>query len=248
MRKLKLPQIYGILLALLALILHFLLGFLNSQIVDVVFFRGIYIGVKWVLWPLHLLPFSSLFLFILVLLAFLAHYIYRIYIGKLSVAKALLFVLNLLGVLVFLFYFLWGFNYRLPRMVDRLEWDVPDFSIKNVEKLYNDVTDELILSRKRWENEGNAETNIDFDVLGRDIQELEESWLRQHRLYVNVPSRVRPLPAGSLLRLSTAGFYFPFGGEGYWDGGLHDLIIPFVMAHELAHNYDIRGILVFGDM
>lgn len=239
MRKLKLPQIYGILLALLALLIHFLLGFLNAKIVDAVFLKGIYMGVKWMLWPLQLLPFSSLFLFILILLAVFAHWIYRIYSGKLSLVRGALIAINLLGTLIFLFYGLWGYNYRLPRMVDRLQWDVPRYSVKNVEKLYADVTKELIRSRRIWKRSANIRTDMDTDVLSREIEEVEKSWLREHQLFVNVPSRVRPLPAGFLLRLSTSGFYFPFGGEGYWDGGLHDLVIPFVMAHEMAHNFGI---------
>jgi len=197
MRKLKLPQIYGILLALLALLLHFLLGFLNSKIVDAVFLKGIYIGVKWMLWPLQLLPFSSLFLFILLLLAVFAHWIYRIYSGKLSLVRGGLIAINLMGTLIFLFYASWGYNYRLPRMVDRMQWDVPRYSVKNVEKLYADVTKELIRSRKMWKRSANIRTDMDTDVLSREIEAVEKSWLREHQLFVNVPSRVRPLPAGS---------------------------------------------------
>jgi hypothetical protein len=42
-------------------------------------------------------------------------------------------------------------------------------------------------------------------------------------------------PAGSLLRLKTAGVYFPFVFEGHIDKGLHHIEKPYVMAHEMAH-------------
>jgi hypothetical protein len=39
------------------------------------------------------------------------------------------------------------------------------------------------------------------------------------------------------LRISTAGVYIPFTGEGNIDPGLHYLQLPFVMAHEMSHAY-----------
>lgn len=42
-------------------------------------------------------------------------------------------------------------------------------------------------------------------------------------------------PKGSLLRISTAGIFLPFSGEGHVDPGLHPVTIPFVMAHEMSH-------------
>lgn len=47
------------------------------------------------------------------------------------------------------------------------------------------------------------------------------------------------VPAGLLLRLNTAGFYFPYGSESYVDKALHVTQKPFVIAHELAHGYGV---------
>lgn len=45
------------------------------------------------------------------------------------------------------------------------------------------------------------------------------------------------VPRGILLRLSTAGVYWPWAGQGNIDAGLHPLQKPAVLAHELAHAY-----------
>ena len=52
--------------------------------------------------------------------------------------------------------------------------------------------------------------------------------------------RVRSLkPRGSLLIWSTAGVYLPFVAEGHIDDGLHPIVKPFTMAHEMTHGYGI---------
>ncbi len=59
-----------------------------------------------------------------------------------------------------------------------------------------------------------------------------------------IPAKVRGrllFPKGILLRISTAGVYIPFTGEGHIDPGLHHLQLPFVMAHEMSHAYGIGG-------
>jgi hypothetical protein len=41
------------------------------------------------------------------------------------------------------------------------------------------------------------------------------------------------------MRLSSSGFYFPYGGEGYIAGNLTAAERPFVTAHEMVHAYGI---------
>jgi hypothetical protein len=42
-----------------------------------------------------------------------------------------------------------------------------------------------------------------------------------------------------MMRLSSSGFYFPYGGEGYTAGNLTTAEKPFVIAHEMVHAYGI---------
>jgi hypothetical protein len=51
--------------------------------------------------------------------------------------------------------------------------------------------------------------------------------------------RVKTLPAGTLLRIKTAGFYLPYTGEAYIDRGLHSIQLPFTQAHEMCHGYGV---------
>jgi len=63
-------------------------------------------------------------------------------------------------------------------------------------------------------------------------------WLLAHGYPADRHGRGRLLlPAGTLLRFGTAGFYFPYSGEGHIDAGLHPLQMPAVLAHELAHGH-----------
>lgn len=235
----KLLQIYGILLALLAVLLHFLFGRLLPGMVEQLYFQYIYVGVKWLLWPLSVLPVSAFSIFSCLIVGLLGFWVYRAIKRTLSIRRLGLHIVNGVGVLVFLFYVNWGFNYSLPKMVDRLGWQVPGYAPDQVSDLYLSVTSEMLQAREHWMAGGAAMRDLDIDAILRDVGTVQRAWLEEQDLYVVVPANIRPLPKGFLLRMSTAGFYFPFGGEGYWDEGLHDLVVPFVMAHELAHNYGI---------
>jgi hypothetical protein len=46
-------------------------------------------------------------------------------------------------------------------------------------------------------------------------------------------------PKGVLLRINTAGFYWPFTGESHVDDGMYPLQWPYVIAHELFHGFGI---------
>ncbi len=59
---------------------------------------------------------------------------------------------------------------------------------------------------------------LDYPAVGR---------VRARRLY----------PKGIFLRFSSSGLYFPFTAEGHVDAGVHPLMMPYVMSHEMAHGY-----------
>ncbi len=235
----KLPQIYGILLALLTVGLHFLSGRLFPGMTELLYLHFIYVVVKWVLWPLTVWPVSAFSIFAGFVFIIFGFWVYRAFQMKFSIWKFSLGVLNVAGLLIGLFYLNWGFNYSLPKMVERLGWDVPEYEASRISSLYASVTHEMLSARKDWVEEGTGSPNLDEDFIRSEVGRIQKAWLIEKDLYVSVPAQIRPLPKGLLLRISTAGFYFPFGGEGYWDAGLHDLVVPFVMAHELAHNYGI---------
>jgi len=237
----KLLQNYGILLAIWAGITHFFLSNYFSEFAEYLYFSKLYVCFKWLLWPLHALPFPILYAFVGFILIVFGVGIFRVIKKRVPLVKACRELLNILGFLFFLFYVTWGFNYSLPSLLDRLDWQAPAFSSEQLMNLYQSVTDEMVGARIDWVDSRESSASFDHALTEVDVGLQLEFWLKEYGLHIPVPAKIRPLHNGFLLRISTAGFYFPFGGEGYWDKGLHDLVVPFVIAHELAHNYGITN-------
>lgn len=81
---------------------------------------------------------------------------------------------------------------------------------------------------------------IDPLLLENQIRNLEYKLLLTLNLSAPGRVRVRVLkPKGTLLIFSTAGIYIPFAMEGHIDAGLHPIVWPFTLAHEMAHGYGI---------
>lgn len=234
-------QIYGILLALLAGGFHFLLRNFFPQFAEFFYFSKLYVGIKWVLWPIHYSPVPALYLFTLALLVVFGFGMYQLVRKRFSILVAIRKLLNGLGLLFFLFYFSWGYNYSLPALVQRLGWNTPSYTSDHLLRLYHSTTDQALRAREAWRSDSDYTEEVDISSVENELELELTDWLRENDLYIPVPSKVRSLPPGFLLRISTAGFYFPFGGEGYWDEGLHHLVMPFVMAHEMAHNFGITN-------
>ena len=150
-------------------------------------------------------------------------------------------LISSLGLIYFLFYVLWGFNYKnrslhsqlnLPKMeVDsNLVFEEALHMIDVVNDLRDSLsTDTCFLSSMLYA----ADTE---DQIRESMKELFKKWYLPEEGRV----RVRILqPDGILLRISTAGVYIPFAMEGHIDKGLPKVQWPFVMAHEMSHGYGI---------
>ncbi|GAA5222262.1 DUF3810 domain-containing protein [Membranihabitans marinus] len=156
--------------------------------------------------------------------------------------KWLLVIVDLLTFMasgIALFYWFWGFNYSKPSL-----------SASYFEYKYTDIdTTEF---KKIWARQGQK---VNY-LRGKSTEpDSSKNWtaIYSHHLQksiktvlpiFNIDSSLNPIckelsPQGSLLRLNTAGFYFPYGSESYIDPGLHISQKPFVIAHELAHGYGV---------
>jgi hypothetical protein len=136
-----------------------------------------------------------------------------------------------LSALFFLFLVLWGYNYCRMPMEQRLNMHVQPLTQAELRVEFIRVTDQLIAARSRWNEQypTHLEQKIAVEVSG---------WLAQQGYRTGHRIRGRVLqPDGIMLRIGTAGFYFPYSGEGHVDAGLHPLQVPAVMAHELAHGH-----------
>ncbi|MBY5958785.1 DUF3810 domain-containing protein [Membranicola marinus] len=151
-----------------------------------------------------------------------------------------LFLLSSLVLIVVLFYWLWGFNYGRST--------IGEFYFQD-----EYVTLDTMDFKDRWKLQTNRVNLLRSKVVMPDSTEkrLTQQYAIRYRETIpkldgslGLDKRLQPqckefVPAGLLLRLNTAGFYFPFGSESYVDKALHVSQKPFVIAHELAHGYGI---------
>lgn len=151
------------------------------------------------------------------------------------------------GVLVGLFYVLWGFNYARRPLSERLEW--PAFGEPEVESL-RDMAAEAVDAANRAYIEIHGSDDAGQPTAMRDYRELdralEEGWSRAGEL-LDLPQSVRKRygPTKPLLfspivaRMGIAGFYFPWTAEANLLRDSPVVSRAHGMAHEKAHQ---RGI------
>ncbi len=158
---------------------------------------------------------------------------------KWSWLSTLRMTFSIIGMIVFFFYILWGFNYMRPTMEERLdiEFEKPDTNY--IRATFSETIDSLNSLRSKIEAEDVC--SMEFDTI---IDPIALSTLKKYLSYIGYPSAYRGVihelwPAGMLLRWSTAGFFLPFVGEGYIDSALPGIQKPFVSMHEMSHVYGV---------
>lgn len=147
-------------------------------------------------------------------------------------------MVNLFLVLVCWFYISWGLNYSrldIQKKLSLTETPVADSMygsmLKDASRDLNGLRALIHARQIQYKTDANLLKKIN-----------EQTRVVFERLGYKTPEKVvvkKFWPKGLLLRLSTAGFYFPFFAECYYDPGLHPLQLPFVVAHECAHGYGI---------
>ncbi|NRB64427.1 MAG: DUF3810 family protein [Saprospiraceae bacterium] len=221
-------------------------GAYNPQWVETYYSRGIFQAIRIVVdYSVALLPFASLYIivpFVLFLWGRQARkWIRRKRSMRQRVTDGLIAFHGVLGGTLTLFLFLWGYNYdRVPLEVQLGIEPLPFEESELLEELEEETAAIMDLRHKV---PGLSDT-IEFNRshlpadLEKHLRNNIVSWLDQHGFPTLGRVRGRFMyPAGSFLRFSTAGLYFPFSGEGHIDPGLHPIQWPYVMTHELAHGY-----------
>ena len=186
---------------------------------------------------LYYVPFALMYVFASAILFLIVRYFYKKY-RKESKSYGLMMFLNFVGWLVVAFYWLWGFNYARADFTERvgLKVSIPDSSF-----LYDELklVDSVLIAKRALISEIDT-IALDVNFLPANFQNIIRESQRQVIRHFGEPVLARAkirqlLPKGNLLRLKTAGIYFPFVLEGHIDGGLHPIEKPYVMAHEMAH-------------
>ncbi len=234
----------GLIMGLLAILIHL---FASTVSVEDWYGHGIYPVVRFVVdhtVSLTILP----FLYLLALLILYGGYRQVKTLLRSDITRKKRWVLFLkhlfsfVGWVVFLFYFLWGFNYDRIQLGERLNWENQNWEEDDfVEEARGQVQ---VLSQLRssvddW-NQNLLREN--YQLLEITIRKKAVSLASELGYIDKAGVRCRQLvPGGILLRFGTAGFYNPFTGECNIDKGLHFLQKPFIMAHEFFHGMGVTG-------
>lgn len=192
------------------------------------------------------LPFSTVYLFFLGLLFGIG-----IFIGHLRKKDgwkdisfyAVRSLANFLGMFIFFFLVLWGFNYQRVPVVQKL--GLQPKPLKQEELFQEIVLTEKLLSsiRRSITNDTTAlEATLPYSALEDMVRTAVKKNLKQFGLVNTGHPRTKEFyPEGFLRKLGVLGIYFPFTGESYIDPTLHHLDKPFTVAHEMAHSYGITN-------
>jgi len=151
------------------------------------------------------------------------------------------------GVIVGLFYVLWGFNYALPPLPERLGW-------RSLGDVGREELAELVVETAVATNAAYLAVHGNTDIgrptsLPEDLDSLERSlqagWEHARAelglaVYPNWFGGVKtPLFTRLYEWLGIAGYYFPFTGEGNVRAGIPAIDYPKTLAHEMTHQ---RGV------
>lgn len=176
---------------------------------------------------------DSFYLFIISLLIVL---LILPFFKKISFAKSLKSVLNVLAGVYILFYFLWGFNYFRPNLNERL-------------KIGKQQPDTLLFSRefKILIDTTNA-TNCTFNDFDKNrIDSLIEKSYKKLApiLKINYPQGKRRAKKITFSRFfakaGISGYFGPFFNEIHVNKFVLPVEYPFVLAHEKAHQFGITS-------
>ena len=233
---------WWLLLGFIALIIRFIAP---ASMIESIYSRGIFIGIRWVFSQLsNLVPIALVYFLFLGLVVWLLYLCFRKKKIYHSFGQRLIqFTFSLLAFIsgvIFFFFFLWGYNYQRIPLEDQVGLEVKPLSLEDLRRELERTTS--LITAKRFAISGITDSAIAAAQLPANLEDTIQELLHQSLAQLNypVPASVKARsmwPKGLLLRISTAGVYIPFTGEGHIDGGLHPLQIPFVSAHEMSHGF-----------
>lgn len=229
-----------IILGLLAMALRLLL---SPDQIEQWYSRGLYGAIRIVFGALTgWLPFAAVYLLFVVLLVGFLRVLFRFSFGKMKTwawwLSSLHSLLAFMGAVVFFFLVLWGYNYgRLP-LEDQITLNPHPLTYDELKSEMELATAEVVQARRVLLGDDTSVVQKKYSAAELEPLLARELALQLKSLGYPVFHRVRArliYPKGILLRISTAGVYIPFTGEGHVDPGLHHLQLPFVMVHEMSH-------------
>ncbi len=235
-----------ILLGLLTIIFS---SVLPAGFVEQFYSRGLFLGIRWMFTGLNSwLPFASVYLLFFILLGWLGFIFVNSLRTRQPWPKKILTgfhsLLAFAGAVIFFFQMLWGFNYGREPLEKTLGISPNPLTAEELRSELWAATKEVAQFRFKLPGDipGSGDSVVSAALVPPDLENTMRNELTK---FLNdwgypTPGKVRGRllwPKGLLLRISTAGVYIPFTGEGNIDPGLHYLQLPFVMVHEMSHAY-----------
>ncbi len=235
-------------LGALAYTLHRIFGS-NSILMENVYARGIF-PVFRTLWDFTFgfSPIPWIYLFLAGLLIWFIIWISRnwkerfiwIKSKKRLLAVFFLGLIETLGIIIFLFYILWGFNYNRIRIEESLNLDVIPLDAEAIREEMEWAVDKATEAREAIPGAG--EEVLTAENFPKNLESVLRRALKGvlHSMDYPTPGRVRVRklwPSTVLMGFGGSGIYIPFVFEGYTSSGLLPVSRPFNMAHEMSHGY-----------
>jgi hypothetical protein len=151
----------------------------------------------------------------------------------------LLALLWLLGSLALLFLLIWGLNYQRESLGSQLGLTARNASedqLKTIsETIVNEVNSNYTASRSQVATDGSRPGSVSR----AEIYNLIETAYQNAPLLAAGGGRYGPPKpvyfSGLMSRLGLSGFYMPFSGEPNFNAAQPDFDLPYVIAHEKAH-------------
>jgi hypothetical protein len=146
------------------------------------------------------------------------------------------------GIVIALFYLLWGFNYARPPLEERMQWNGREADVAELARLAQEMVEAANFEYTGFtfaDDVGEPTQAPPRDELMRD---LYTAWNETSDLLGKAPTAIlgfgnpKPLLTSWLLDYTqTSGFYFPWTGEASYNRGTPDVSLPQVIAHEMSH-------------
>ncbi len=232
--------IFGLVTLLLNLLAH-----QQPELVERWYSRGFFQGVRYSIdWTTGRLPFPAFYLFwIGVVVFWILIYKRRPRIGSLRLKAGywLARFAGFAGLIVGLFFWMWGFNYARVPLKTQLGLQVQPLDSTALWQALTIETQDL--NTLRTALVGTDTNALDDEKLWPNyaedtIREALVKWLANEHFPTGGRVRGRFIyPEGTLLAFGASGIYWPFVGEGNVDAAIHPLRKLPAMAHEMSHGY-----------
>lgn len=154
--------------------------------------------------------------------------------------KSLSYLFMGLSIFMFVFYFVWGFNYFKKPIKER--YDVENITLDELKALANYYLEQSRNTREITQENQNgvfifelSEEELTHEILlsAKQIQKIQEVSM----IKVTVPNLKKSLYSTGFSYLGILGYYNPFTSESQFNSNMPDTKVLFTQFHEVAHQW-----------